>query len=216
MAFWTDRGTSYSGLCYLATQFTATNVKSKGLTVPRKHPIIHGDRKSMHYSTNFVCVCGRCTLIHAPAPGSTWKHELQKHLVKVELLGEPCRRAFLEIDIARSAACFASRTFQLTTTNMTWYWDWRFGRGGCHQMAILWATFIYLSKQVMLSGHLPMALSWIESVTEGSELLASIWWAGICETVVSLLEKYISYIHYYIIIYIITLLYILLLQIISY
>ena len=93
----------------------------KRLTVPRKHPIIHGDRKSMHYSTNFVCVCGRCTLIHAPAPGSTLKHELQKHLVKVGLLGEPCRRAFLEIDITRSAACFASRTFQLTTTNMTWY-----------------------------------------------------------------------------------------------
>ena len=79
--------------CSLCTdtqlQFTATNVKSKGLTVPRKCPIIHGDWKSMHYSTNFVRVCGGCTLIHAPAPGSTLKHELQKHLVKVELLGEP-------------------------------------------------------------------------------------------------------------------------------
>ena len=61
--------------CSLCTdtqlQFTATNVKSKGLTVPRKCPIIHGDWKSMHYSTNFVRVCGGCTLIHAPAPGST-------------------------------------------------------------------------------------------------------------------------------------------------
>ena len=32
-------------------QFTATNVTCKGLTVARRCPIIHGDRKSMSYST---------------------------------------------------------------------------------------------------------------------------------------------------------------------
>ena len=32
-------------------QFTATNVMCKGLTVERKRLIIHGDQKSMHYST---------------------------------------------------------------------------------------------------------------------------------------------------------------------
>lgn len=71
----------------------------------------------MHYSTNFICVCGRCMLIHAPAPGITRKclNELQKHLVKAEPLGELSRRVFLEVDISRSAACFASCTFQLTT-----------------------------------------------------------------------------------------------------
>ena len=34
-------------------QFTATNVTCKGLTVARKRPIIHGDRKSMRYSIYF-------------------------------------------------------------------------------------------------------------------------------------------------------------------
>ena len=32
-------------------QFTATNVTCEGLTVARKRPIIHGDRKLMRYST---------------------------------------------------------------------------------------------------------------------------------------------------------------------
>ena len=36
-------------------QFTTTNVTSKGLTIPRKCPIIHGDQKSICYSMYYVC-----------------------------------------------------------------------------------------------------------------------------------------------------------------
>ena len=36
-------------------QFTTTNVTPKGLTIPRKRPIIHGDQKSIRYSMYYVC-----------------------------------------------------------------------------------------------------------------------------------------------------------------
>ena len=48
-------------------QFTATNVTCKGLTIARKCPIIHGDRKSMsYYILEKLCEPGDLSLLLTP------------------------------------------------------------------------------------------------------------------------------------------------------
>ena len=56
-------------------QFTATNVTCKGLTVARKRPIIHGDRKSILLAIGRIC---RCTCADDASTASAWAARLTK------------------------------------------------------------------------------------------------------------------------------------------